>query len=74
MKDITGTPLQVGDKVATDVTYNRSSRLRVGTITATDGKYVTVSYEIPPRQWAVSQKPTKRSIQRDPEGVVKVAA
>ncbi|NCT81921.1 MAG: hypothetical protein GXC94_02145 [Comamonadaceae bacterium] len=65
LKDILGTPFAIGDKVATDVTYYRSSRLRIGTVTAVEGRWVKVSYELDGR---------KQSVKRTPAGVVKVAA
>lgn len=69
MNDILGTPLAVGDKVATDVTYRRSSRLRVGTLTAVEGQWVRVSYEV--SDW--QGKARKQSVLREPSGVVKVS-
>jgi len=63
MKDIIGTPIAVGDSVATDVTYRRSSRLRVGIITAAEGDYIKVTYDLQGR---------KQSVGRRPSGVVKV--
>jgi len=70
MKDICGTPFEIGDKVATDVIVDRSSGLRIGVVTAFDGKYVKVSYELK-NCW--DGKIRKVSVSRLPAGVVKVA-
>lgn len=64
MKDIIGTPLAVGDTVVTDVMRYRSSALRVGTITQADERWIKVTYDLDGR---------KQSVNRKPEGVVKVA-
>lgn len=68
-KDIVDNPFTIGDPVATDVTVNKSSSLRVGTVTGVReepyGTFVKVSYSI---------KGSNRSVWRGPKGVVKVAA
>jgi hypothetical protein len=64
MNDIIGTPIAVGDLVATDVMRYRSSALRIGTITATNGDWIKVSYDLDGR---------KQSVNRKPNGVVKVS-
>lgn len=72
MKDICGTPFAIGDLVATDVMSYKQSSLRVGTVTAFDGTWVTVQYELAPPSWRRGAKPRKQSVTRRPTGVVKV--
>lgn len=67
MKDIVGNELAIGDAVATDVMSNKTSHLRVGTISAFENEYVRVYYQI-----EKNGKVLGRSVARKGSGVIKV--
>jgi hypothetical protein len=71
LKDIAGVTFAMGDKVATDITTYKTTRLQVGTVVAFDGKYIKMSYEKTER-WG-AKRTRNLTVSRRPDGVVKVA-
>lgn len=78
MHDMVGNELKLGDRVATDITATKSTRLQVGLISAVDGGDIKISYKLDTRSYDYKvgkyvNKQLSISVWRNSEYVVKVA-